>query len=143
MKKKEKITIGWKERISFPDWHINGMVAKIDTGARTSSLDVEDIKELPAGFLSFYVVIDKKNEHKRKRVLAKIVKKGRVKSSSGHPTTRWYVKTKIKIGEVVRPIDINLVDRKTMLHRMLLGRKALEHLLIDVDKTFLLRKKKI
>ena len=38
-----KVVIGWREWIEFPEWQIC-MRAKIDTGAKTSSIDVTDLK---------------------------------------------------------------------------------------------------
>ena len=42
------LTIGWKERVDFPAWGIRRVKVKIDTGARTSALDVAsyDLREV-------------------------------------------------------------------------------------------------
>ena len=36
------LTIGWKERVDFPDWGIKRLRVKMDTGARTSALDAQN-----------------------------------------------------------------------------------------------------
>ena len=46
MKCNKKLTIGWCERINLPEWKIKGLRTKIDTGAKTSALDVDHIKLL-------------------------------------------------------------------------------------------------
>jgi hypothetical protein len=44
---------GWREHVALPEWGIPKLRAKLDTGARTSALHVEDYEELapvdPAG----------------------------------------------------------------------------------------------
>jgi len=42
-----KIHIGWKETVDLPDWGIHNIVAKADTGARRSAIDVKNLKRLP------------------------------------------------------------------------------------------------
>mgnify|MGYP001346511946 CR=1 FL=1 len=137
MKKvKTKTIIGWREFVDLPEWKIRGLRAKIDTGALTSSLHVEDVKELPNGFLEFHIILNK-NRH-RKRVVAKRIKKVNVKSSIGVKTSRWYVSTKMRIGTTEKEVLINLVRREGMNFRMLVGRRALRgDFSVDVSKSFL------
>jgi len=140
---KEKTVIGWREYIDFPEWGIRGFRAKVDTGARTSSLHVDDVKLLKDDRIKFYVTVSKKEPLKRKKVVAKIHRRGRVVSSTGHGTHRWYVRATIRIGKSDHRITLNLTDRSGMNFPMLLGRTALEDdFLVDVDRSFLLSKKK-
>ena len=134
--KKEKTTIGWSEYVDFPDWGIKSLQAKVDTGARTSALHVEGLRELDEGRrVEFSVVLSRKHSDRRKRVSAEVVKRGRVRSSTGIYRKRLFVRTRVRIGEVVKEIDITLVSRERMIFRMLLGRRALEHdFLVDVSK---------
>ena len=139
----EKETIGWREYVDLPDWGIRNIRAKIDTGARTSSLHVEDVRLLKNNRIVFYVVLSGKDPVKRKKVTAGRLKRGRVKSSTGEKTRRWYVKTKIRLGDFQREIVVNLIDRGEMNFRMLLGRTAIDEVfLVDADKSFILSRKK-
>jgi len=134
----EKSVIGWREYVDFPEWGIRGIRAKVDTGARTSSLHVEDIRLLEKNMIRFYVVVSRKNLIRRKKVVTERLKRGKVKSSTGDRTHRWYVKTTIKIGQFKREIVINLSGREDMNFRMLLGRTAIEDaFLVDTDRSFL------
>lgn len=138
-----KITIGWSEYIEFPDWEIHAMKAKVDTGARTSALHVEDLKSIGPGWVEFYVVLTTKGPRHRRRVRAEVVKWAKVRSSTGDYKRRCFVKTHVKIGSTLKEIEISLVSREKMLFRMLLGRKALERdFIVDVSKRSVLGKPK-
>ena len=109
-------------------------------GAKSSSLHVEDIEELAGNKIQFYVVLG--GNKRRKKVTASTIRKGKVKSSTGYRTHRWFVQTKIRLGHIERLIKINLVGREEMNFRMLIGRTALEDdFLVDVSHKGLLNKK--
>jgi len=130
---KEKPIIGRREYVAFPDWDIPGVEAKIDTGARTSAIHVDDIKRLSGERVRFDVVLSRRKPDKRVRVEADLVRFTRVRSSTGHQQERFVVATRMRIGDVRRRIELSLVSRKQMLCRMLLGRTALSDFLIDVN----------
>jgi len=139
----DKKIIGWREYVDLPEWGIHNIRAKVDTGARTSALHVDDVNHLENGSIKFSVVVSENGPLRRKWVVARVMKKGKVKSSTGHKTHRWYVKTMLKIGEFEHEITVNLTDRGGMNFRMLLGRTALEEVfLVDVDRSFLISKEK-
>ena len=54
---KAKPVIGRREYVAFPDWGIRGVEAKIDTGARTSAIHVDNIKRLSGERVRFEVVL--------------------------------------------------------------------------------------
>jgi len=125
--------VGWREYVGFPEWGIRRVEAKVDTGARTSALHVDNVKRLTGDRVAFEVVLSRENLDKRTSVVAKIARVSRVRSSNGHQQTRYVVETTIRIGHARRRIETSLVCRKHMLCRMLLGRTALSGFLIDVD----------
>ncbi len=134
-KPRGKTVIGWVVNLDLPDWEIRKLRAKVDTGARTSALHVENLKVKRNGKVSFEVVLSRKDREKRVTVEAPIVRRGRVRSSTGDYTRRIFVKTRVKVGAVEKEIEISLVSREKMLFRMLLGRTALaRHFLVDVSK---------
>jgi hypothetical protein len=137
------LVIGWNEYVDLPDWGVRRLRAKVDTGARTSALHVDRIDELPGGRVRFDVVLHRKKRDRRIRVEARIRRRGRVRSSTGHYTTRIFVKTRVRIGPTEHEIEVSLVDREKMLHRMLLGREALEgRYLVDVSRRAVLAPKR-
>ena len=125
MKPGTQTLIGWNELVDLPDWNVKRLRAKVDTGARTSALHVTDLKPLPEDRISFDVVLDRKKSHRKAHVVAPISRVGRVRSSTGKYTLRYFVKTTLRLGGVEKTIEISLVDREKMMFRMLLGRTAL------------------
>lgn len=136
---RDKAIIGWSEYIEFPDWGIDWLKAKIDTGARSSALHVDDLQTLPDGKVRFDVIHGTRQKPRRTTVTATPLKWAQVRSSNGHFQMRCFVKTRMSVGTITKEIEVSLVSRDTMLFRMLLGRKALEHhFLVDVNKRSML-----
>lgn len=117
--------IGWSESVDLPEWGIRGIRAKVDTGARTSALHVENVEELPNGRVRFDVVLHRRRRDRRVHVVSRVRRRARVRSSTGHYSTRIFVATLLRLGDVEREVELSLVDREHMLFRMLLGRSAL------------------
>ncbi len=129
--------IGWREMVAFPEWDIDGIEAKVDTGARTSAIHVEDVVKLSGGRVRFHLVVSHHKPFKHIPITADLVRLSRVRPSSGIVQERYVVATTIRIGSVRRRIELSLVGRDKMLCRMLLGRKALHGVVIDPDSKYL------
>lgn len=135
--------IGWKEMVDLPSWGIENIIAKADTGARRSAIDVKDIEELPGGKVRFSVVLHKKDRDRNKVVVAPIAHQTHVRSSNGQQDERYFVTTQVKLGSRVKDIELSLVCRRNMTCRMLIGRKALEpDFLVDSSQSFVTRPKR-
>lgn len=127
--------IGRSEYLALPDWGIGSILAKVDTGARTSAIHVENLVELSGDRVRFEVVLDMSRSGRRVTVEAPVVKRAKVRSSSGHFTERCFVRTTLHLGPVTKSIDLSLNSRDKMQYRMLLGRQALaRHFVVDVSK---------
>lgn len=120
-----RAVIGWRERVALPDWGIPSLIAKIDTGARTSSIHVADIREIEDGLVEFEVVLGRRDKHRHVTVQAPFVRHSRIRSSNGEVTERYVVRTKMILAGKEKEIEINLTSRDNMLVRMLIGRTAL------------------
>lgn len=117
------MVIGWREWVELPEWGIR-IRAKADTGAKSSAIDCAEIVELPDERVRFTIRLDRK-EKKLVTVEEPIALRKRVRSSTGVGRDRIFVETTLRLGESEKKILINLVCRKTMIHRMLLGRETL------------------
>ncbi|HKJ23497.1 MAG TPA: RimK/LysX family protein [Myxococcota bacterium] len=136
------LVVGWTEYVALPDWGIPAVRAKMDTGARSSALHVEEIEAVGPGKVAFDVVLDRRRSHRRKRVTARVRRRSRVRSSNGHYETRLFVATRLRLGPIEREVEFSLVDRSSMIHRVLLGRTALEDVYVDVAHRHLLGRRK-
>lgn len=120
-----RVIIGWREWVEFPDWSLK-MRAKADTGAKSSAIDCAEITELPNNRVRFTVRLDRKE--KRLITLEEDIKmRKRVRSSTGDPTDRIFVETTLNLAGIEKKIIVSLVCRKRMIHRLLLGREALDN----------------
>jgi hypothetical protein len=132
-------TIGVAEYVDFPDWGVQALSARVDTGARTSALHVENVKLLAGSRVSFDVRLRRDDQEARVRVETKVSRRAPVRSSSGQTESRIFVKAHVRLGGREQQIEVGLVDRRHMLYRMLLGRSALAgHFLVDVTKRYAL-----
>lgn len=137
------MVIGWAERVDIPGWGISRLRAKIDTGARTSALHVNNIVELEGGRVRFDVILDRRRPERCVTIETPVVRKASVKPSSGHPEDRIFVSATVRIGVLEQKIELSLVARDRMVFRMLLGRSALSPLvLVDVSRRYLTTRKK-
>jgi hypothetical protein len=131
--------IGVAEYVDFPDWGVRHLRARVDTGAKTSALHVENVRQLAGGRVRFDVRLRKNDPKARVRVEAKVSRRSLVRSSTGETEARLFVEADVVLGGREQRIEVGLVDRSKMLYRMLLGRSALERrYLVDVTKRYAL-----
>lgn len=131
--------LGWRELVLFSDISNTVLRAKVDTGARTSSLHVERqwrTIERGAPFVAFDIK-PKRSSDLVVHGLLPFLDERMVSDSGGHKLLRPFVSAAVEFGGVSRLIEINLADRKNMLFSMLLGRSALSGFLVDGDRSFL------
>lgn len=139
------IRIGWREWLSLPDLQIPAIKAKIDTGARTSSLYaffVEPFDEEGTLKVRFGVHPDQGNKEKEIICTHPVKDRRMVSDSGGHREMRYVIETQANLGDHSWPIEITLSNRDRMRFRMLLGRTALKGFEIVPDKSFLFGRKK-
>jgi len=120
--------IGWREWVAFPEWGLEAVKAKIDTGARTSALHAYDLEQFERGgrrWARFVVHPWQRNDNDAQVVEAVLVDQRHVTSSSGAKSLRPVVRAVIDVVGTPHEIEITLTRRDEMGFRMLLGRKAM------------------
>jgi hypothetical protein len=134
-------TAGWREWADLPEWGITWVRAKLDTGAKTSALHVTGLEALSGGRVAFDVQPSRRSD-RRVRVVTDVVREARVRSSNGASSTRPVVRTRLRIGDVEHEIELTLVDRGAMLHRLLVGRTGLAGIVVDASRRYVLSHRK-
>lgn len=124
-----RLVLGWEEWVSLPALGVHAIKAKIDTGARTSSLHAEAI-ELVAGTSEPRVRFTIRPAPRRLDITvaceAPLLDKRTIVSSNGMADVRFVIATDLAIAGRTWPIELSLSDRSEMSYRMLLGRQALQ-----------------
>ncbi|SEI86505.1 Uncharacterized conserved protein [Allopseudospirillum japonicum] len=125
----QKITVGWKEVIRFPDLGIQ-VRAKIDTGAKTSALhavEIQGFEHQGQQWVRFTSFNEEALGDPEVKCEVPVYDVRRVRSSNGHAQQRYVIKTRMQLGALEQKIQLTLVDRSKMDYPMLLGRRAMEH----------------
>ena len=137
-----KLIIGSLETCHLPDLNIFDLQIRIDTGAKTSSLHVDEIKkERREGKLgvAFTLHPDIYDVDIITRCWAPISDVRRIKSSDGAVEQRLIIKTKMVMSTVEKDIEITLSNRSDMSYLMLLGREGMgADFLVDPSQTFII-----
>ena len=132
--------IGFREWVALPALGLEAIKAKIDTGAKTSSLHAFDIHLEPVGKKTYVVF----KVHPLQKDLSEVVEcrsllidQRTVTDSGGHKEHRYVIRTTLLIGGVKKRVEFTLSNRESMKYRMLIGRSALKEFYIDPSQSYL------
>ncbi len=130
---KPKKLIGRAEKISFPGLDVERVPARIDTGAKTSSIWATGIKEHD-GVLSFKLFGKASSFYTGEEHTTSQFEKTVVASSNGHAQERYKIRILIKLkGKKIRA-RFTLADRSTQTYPILVGRNVLRgKFVVDVQ----------
>lgn len=135
---KEKVLIGRVEWVELPELKLKHK-ARIDSGAKTTSLhavNIEEVEQRGELFVKFQTLdID----GKKVDLLRKVDTTQRVSNTAGQISKRYVIKEKVKMGSIEREILINLNDRSGMDYKFLVGRNLLlGRFIVDVARSHVL-----
>ena len=132
--------IGWREWVGLPDLGIKAIKAKVDSGARSSSLHAFDLRVFERDgdkWVRFQVQPVQRRRDRAVKAEAKVLDFRSVRSSSGTATLRPLIVTRIELLGITWPVELTLASRDEMGFRMLLGREAFRRrFLVDAGKSY-------
>lgn len=125
--------LGIFEQIDFPEFGIESIKAKIDSGAYTGALHCTKIseQETKKGVVLQFSPFDYPNI----KITSDDFEKRTVRSSNGKTEDRYFIKTLINVQGETYPIRLSLADRSSMKWPVIIGRRFLRKnkFLLDVN----------
>ncbi|MGO2497317.1 MAG: ATP-dependent zinc protease family protein [Vibrio litoralis] len=139
----DKIVVGEKEWVTVLDTD-QRTIAKIDTGATTSSINAIDIHDFEKDGKDMVLFKIKAKDDVSKEITLPVKRWVHIKQSSSPETSRRpIVELDIKLGDKTYTTPFNLVDRDHMINAILIGRSFLDPIaLVDVEQKYIHKKKK-
>lgn len=136
-----KLVVGSEEWCALSLLGLPAVKARVDSGAKTSSLHAVNIHQFVRSresWVSFEIHPLQKNDDVVIRCEAPVVDRRTVKSSSGTSERRYVIKTMIGVADTAFEAEVTLTNRDSMGYRMLLGREAMSgRMIVDPEGSFL------
>lgn len=139
---KQKSILGWVEYVELQPWGFRTK-AKLDTGAKTSSIHAENIerferKDKEWARFEFVFREEKDSKPRRVKIEAPIVRNVYIKRHKHKTQSRPVVMLKLCIDNQSYKTQFSLIDRSRFIYPILIGRRLLkEAAIVDAGNTFL------
>lgn len=134
--------LGWREWVQLPDLVDVPIKAKVDTGAKTSSLHAFFIEPYAKDGKPWVKFLLHPNQNDNELVVechAAVSDRRQVSDSGGHKEDRYVIESTILLGKEILIAELTLTDRDSMSFRMLLGRNLLRGAyIVDSASSFLM-----
>ena len=118
----ELVMVGWREWVGIPELDEGPLLAKMDTGAWSSTLHASDIEIIESDLESRvrFRLGDESDWIERP-----VFGWRRIRDTGGHETLRPVIRTTLEMAGIDFDIELCLKDRSLMRHRLILGRRFL------------------
>jgi hypothetical protein len=138
---KDRHIVGWIEYVTILPDNLR-IKAKLDTGAKNSSLNAANIVEFKRGGEAF-VRFDIANWNGRTETIeVKVIRIAKIKQHNSVPELRLVIRIGICLGMVYKEVEVNLVNRSNFNYQLLIGRSFLRgDFAVDPSKTFTIKTK--
>ena len=136
------LTVGWREWIALPDLGVTAIKAKLDTGARTSSLHtffIEPYRDEGKDMVRFGLHPLQRRKDFEVICSAQVLDRRMILDTGGRREFRYVIRTTLSLKGMEWPIEVNLANREDLRFRFLIGRTAMEkRLVVDPGRSYLL-----
>jgi ribosomal protein S6--L-glutamate ligase len=122
-----RLLIGRSEWCGLPNLNIPAIKAKIDTGAKTSSIHAYNITSYQQQgrlMVSYDLHPVQSNDKLTVQCHSEVIDQRAVMSSNGQKELRFVIETLLSLGERSWQIELTLSNRDPLRFRLLLGREA-------------------
>ncbi len=130
--------------MSLPELGIDAVKAKVDTGARSSSLHayaIRDFERDGVAMVRFKVHPVQRDTKSWVQAEAALLDRRLVRNPGGREELRPVISTVVSAGGASWRIELTLTSRDTMGFRMLLGRQAMRNrFVVDPGRSFILER---
>jgi len=135
-KEYKKSVLGGLERVYFPI-HSLLLEARIDTGAKTSSMHAENIVGFERDGKPWVRFEVAKNEKEKIQIKKPVLKTIKIKRHGEESQNRYVVNMRLNIGEISNFVEMSLTDRSQYKYPVLVGRNFLQgNAVVDVSLAY-------
>ena len=135
-----KVVVGWREWVALPQAGLPWVKAKVDTGARSSSIHAFDLEAFDrdgAECVRFSIHPWQKSDDDHVELSLPVLDRREVRSSNGQVEQRYAVALDVTLAGRTITTVMTLSNRDEMGFRMLIGREALERgFLVDSSRSY-------
>ncbi|WP_210439280.1 ATP-dependent zinc protease family protein [Nocardioides xinjiangensis] len=134
------VVVGWREWVALPQAGLPWVKAKIDTGARSSSIHTFDLESFDRDgeeWVRFSIHPWQRSDEDHVELALPVLDRREVRSSNGQAEERYAVALDVTLAGRTVTTEMTLSNRDEMGFRMLIGRAALERgFLVDASRSY-------
>jgi len=133
---KDLLVAGWVENVSLFPGNLK-IKAKLDTGARNSSLNAKYIEDFERDGEKWVRFKLKNWKGRTEKFEARVIRTATIKQHETESVSRPVIRLGICLGNIYKEVEVNLQDRSKFNYQMLIGRSYLrKSILVDSSVTF-------
>jgi len=134
---KKPIVMGWVERAILLPSRVP-FLAKLDTGAKTTSINAQDVRAFKKNGRSWVRFTVRNKEGASASFERPVIRTSRIRRTGVGAVTRYVVSLHLCIGPFKTVAQVNLANRKNMRYQLLIGRRLMKgRILVDSQRQFI------